>query len=185
MGLKTITLDAGFDTRQLRHALGRFPTGVTVITTRAPDGKREGLTANSFSALSLDPPLVLWSIGRKSASLPAFLASAHFAIHVLPADKWNLSHHFATPNRDKFDGLEFQDGLCDSPLLPGVLARFECETHATSDGGDHILFIGRVRRMSFGDGQPLIFSAGHYCTPTTLVTDTAAVDQERLWGGLG
>src|SRR5437868_209250 len=101
MEMTEVLLDGTHDTRQLRNALGRFPTGVTVVTTRTPEGKREGLTANSFSALSLDPPLVLWSLVRKSASLPGFVASGHFAINVLASDQSNLSHRFATPHADK------------------------------------------------------------------------------------
>lgn len=180
-----VTLDGSHDTRQLRNALGRFPTGVTVITTRAPDGKREGLTANSFSALSLDPPLVLWSIVRRSASLESFLASGHFAINVLSAGQAPLSHRFATPSPDKFAGLAVEEGVGGSPLLPGVLARFECETHATVDGGDHVLFIGRVRKLGYGDGEPLIFNAGRYCTALTLQSGTAASDLQGIWDGLG
>ena len=147
-------LDVGQDGRQLRNALGRFATGITVITTRTPAGKREGLTANSFSALSLDPPLVLWSIHRKSQSLPGFLASGWFAINVLAAGQANLSHRFATPSQDKFDGLLFDDGLGGSPVLAGVLASFECRTESTIDGGDHVLSIGRVHRITSIEGAP-------------------------------
>lgn len=185
MELREVELDGSHDTRQLRNALGRFPTGVTVITTRAPNGKREGLTANSFSALSLDPPLVLWSIVRKSPSLEGFVASGHFAINVLSAGQAELSHRFATPSTDKFAGLQVEEGVGASPLLPGVLARFECETERTIDGGDHLLFVGRVRKLAYGDGEPLIFNAGRYCTALTLLTGTAAADLERIWGGLG
>ncbi|MDM0069986.1 flavin reductase family protein [Variovorax sp. J31P207] len=185
MELRHFTLDGSHDARQLRNALGRFPTGVTVITTRAPNGKREGLTANSFAALSLEPPLVLWSIGRKSPSLEGFLASGHFAINVLSAGQSDVSHRFAMPSPDKFAGIEVESGLGGSPLLPGVLARFECETEQTIDGGDHVLFVGRVRNLAFGDGEPLIFSSGRYCTALTLLTGTAAADLDRVWGGLG
>lgn len=185
MELHEVCLDGSHDPRQLRNALGRFPTGVTVITTRAPGGKREGLTANSFSALSLDPALVLWSIGRKSPSLDSFLASGHFAINVLSAGQSELSHRFATPSADKFAGLQVEEGVGASPLLPGVLARFECATERTIDGGDHVLFIGRVHKLAYGDGEPLIFNAGRYCTALTLLTGTAVADLERIWSGLG
>ena len=120
--MKQVLLDGAHDTRELRNALGRFPTGVTVITTCTPGGKREGLTANSFSALSLDPPLVLWSIGCKSNSLASFIESGHFAINVLRADQADMSHRFATPGADKFAGLTVAAGAGGSPLLPGVLA---------------------------------------------------------------
>lgn len=179
-----VLLDGTHDSRQLRHALGRFPTGVTVITTTA-NGKREGLTANSFSALSLDPPLVLWSLVRKSGSLPGFLASGHFAINILAADQSALSHRFATPNSDKFAGLTVEQGLGDSPLLADSLASFECATERTLDGGDHVLFVGRVLRLRYRDGDPLIFSAGQYCTALPMRSPTAESDRDAVWGGLG
>jgi flavin reductase (DIM6/NTAB) family NADH-FMN oxidoreductase RutF len=181
-----VTLDGTHDSRQLRNALGRFPTGVTVITTRGRDGKREGLTANSFSALSLDPPLVLWSIVRKSASLPGFLAAGHFAVNVLASDQSQLSHRFATPHADKFEGLDVHEGHGGSPLLPGTLASFECETQQTIEGGDHMLFVGRVRRIRYRDGEPLIFNAGKYATALPLrIAGSAESDLNAVWGGLG
>jgi flavin reductase (DIM6/NTAB) family NADH-FMN oxidoreductase RutF len=184
MATAEVLLDGTHDSRQLRNALGRFPTGVTVITTTA-EGKREGLTANSFSALSLDPPLVLWSIVRRSASLPGFLASGHFAINILASGQSDLSHRFATPHADKFDGLEIEEGLGGSPLLPGILASFECATERTLDGGDHVLFVGRVLRLRYRDGDPLIFSAGRYCTALPMRSPTAESDIDAVWDGLG
>ena len=180
-----VLLDGTHDARQLRSALGRFPTGVTVITTRGPDGKREGLTANSFSALSLEPPLVLWSLVRKSGALPGFLASGHFAINVLSSHQAELSHRFATPSADKFAGLDLHEGLGGSPLLSGALASFECETDSTIEGGDHVLFVGRVRKIRYRNGEPLIFNAGKYCTALPLRTGSAESDLNAVWGGLG
>ena len=185
MDMTEVTLDGTHDSRQLRNALGRFPTGVTVITTRGTDGTRVGLTANSFSALSLDPPLVLWSIVRKSASLPGFLASGHFAINVLASDQSALSHRFATPSDDKFNGLELREGYGGSPLLPGTLASFECKTEQTIQGGDHLLFVGRVQKIRFRNGEPLIFNAGKYATALPLRTGSAESDLNAVWGGLG
>jgi flavin reductase (DIM6/NTAB) family NADH-FMN oxidoreductase RutF len=185
MPITEVLLDGTHDPRLLRNALGRFPTGVTVITTRTPDGKREGLTANSFSALSLDPPLVLWSIVRKSGSLPGFLASGHFAINVLASSQSDVSHRFATPREDKFDGMPVEEGLGGSPLLPGAIASFECQTAQTIDGGDHVLFVGRVHKVRYGDGDPLIFNAGRYCTALPMRSPTAASDLDAVWGGLG
>jgi flavin reductase (DIM6/NTAB) family NADH-FMN oxidoreductase RutF len=185
MPVTEVLLDGSHDPRQLRNALGRFPTGVTVITT-CVGGKREGLTANSFSALSLDPPLVLWSIVRKSGSLPTFLACGHFAINVLAAGQSDLSHRFATPAADKFQGLADVDtGIGQSPLLPGTLASFECEADRTLDGGDHVLFIGRVRRIRYADGDPLIFSGGQYATALPMRAPNAQSDLDAVWGGLG
>ena len=156
------------DPRHLRHALGRFATGVTVITTRTVEGRLEGLTANSFSAVSLDPPLVLWSLRRNASSLPSFLASGYFAVNVLGAQQCDLSRRFATPSPDKFAGLPVAAGLGGCPLLHDTLASFECSTEHTVVGGDHIIFIGRVHRATYRDGEPLIFSAGQYCTHSLL-----------------
>ena len=183
--MKQVLLDGSHETRELRNALGRFPTGVTIITTRAPGGKQEGLTANSFSALSLDPPLVLWSISRKSNSIQSFLDSGHFAINVLAAGQADISHRFATPRENKFEDLAATAGYGGSPVLPGVLAVFECKTETTIDGGDHLLFVGRVHRLSYGDGGPLIFNAGKYCSAHPLAERFAKSDLDGIWDGLG
>ena len=180
-----IVLDGRHDSRALRHALGRFPTGVTVITARTPAGKREGMTANSFAALSLDPPLVLWSINRNAQSLQGFIDAGHFAINVLAADQAGLSHRFATPQADKYAGVAYTDGLGGSPVLDGVLASFECCIENTVDGGDHLLFIGRVLRIGYGDGDPLIFNAGQYCTAVAVRKASAEGDLNDVWEGLG
>lgn len=185
MDMTEILLDGQHDGRQLRNGLGRFPTGVTVITTRTPGGRMEGVTANSFSALSLDPALVLWSLNRKSASLDSFLQSGHFAINVLGAAQADLSHRFATPHENKFEGVAFESGLGGSPLLADVLARFECRTENTVEGGDHVLFVGRVHKIAYGAGEPLIFSAGRYCTALPLRGPSAESDLNGIWAGLG
>jgi flavin reductase (DIM6/NTAB) family NADH-FMN oxidoreductase RutF len=156
------------DQRHLRQALGRFATGVTVITTRTLDGKLEGLTANSFSAVSLDPPLVLWSLRGNAPSLPSFLDAGYFSVNVLAAQQCDLSRHFATPAEDKFSALPHATGLGGCPLLHDTLASVECSTEHTVMGGDHIIFIGRVHRATYRDGEPLIFSAGRYCTHSVL-----------------
>ncbi|MGE0313457.1 MAG: flavin reductase family protein [Lautropia sp.] len=181
----TVTLDGQHDTRQLRHALGRFPTGVTVITACSPEGRLEGLTANSFSALSLEPPLVLWSLNSISPSLPGFLAAGHFAIHVLDASQTGLSHRFATSGRNKYDGLSFERGLGGAPILGGALATFECTTETTIEGGDHRLFVGRIGRITWRDGEPLIFNAGRYCTARAMPGEGAQHDLNSIWAGLG
>jgi flavin reductase (DIM6/NTAB) family NADH-FMN oxidoreductase RutF len=173
------------DPRNLRNALGRFATGVTVITTRAPSGKLEGLTANSFAALSLDPPLVLWSLSRRSLSMPSFEEVGFFAVNVLSASQVDLSHHFATPSSNKYQGISFDEGLGGCPLLKDSLATFECETANKVDGGDHVIFVGRVRRTILREGQPLIFSAGQYCTSLPLSKGQAESDLDDIWHGLG
>ena len=176
---------SAIDPRQLRNALGRFPTGVTVITTATADGKREGLTANSFAALSLDPPLVLWSLGKRAQSLAGFQAAGRFAINVLAAHQADISHHFATPRADKFADVDTIEGQGGCPLIPGALAQFECTTHQAIDAGDHILFIGRVGHFAYADGPALAFNAGQYGTVLPMPRPDAGADLEAIWGGLG
>jgi flavin reductase (DIM6/NTAB) family NADH-FMN oxidoreductase RutF len=156
------------DPWRLRHALGRFVTGVTVVTTRHPGGRLEGLTANSFSSVSLDPPLVLWSLRREAPSLASFAASRRFAVNVLGAQQCDLSRHFARPSLDKFATVAHESGLGGCPLIRGSLAQFECRLEETVAGGDHVIFIGRVEHARYRDGEPLLFSAGQYCTPALL-----------------
>jgi flavin reductase (DIM6/NTAB) family NADH-FMN oxidoreductase RutF len=153
------------DPRELRNALGRFATGVTVITTQTPAGKLEGLTANSFSALSLDPPLVLWSIRLSAPSLPGFLAAGGFAVNVLAAGQRKLAADFAKTSVDKFANVPFGMGMRGYPVLPGSIAVFECQTENTIEGGDHLIFIGRVVAASYCEGEPLVFHGGEYCVP--------------------
>ena len=160
--------DGGIDPRQYRQALGRYATGVTVVTTRGRNGKLEGLTANSFASVSLDPPLVLWSLKDGAASLPNFAESGWFAINVLGAAHQHLSHHFATPSVDKFAGVDFLAGIGGCPLLPDALASFECSVEQKVIAGDHTIFIGRVQRLMQRDGEPLIFTGGAFCRPALL-----------------
>lgn len=178
-------LDGKHDARHLRNALGRFPTGVTVVTTRGPTGRLEGLTVNSFAALSLEPALVLWSLNHSSPSVPGFRGAAYFAVNVLRAAQVDYSHRFAVRRDDKFEGIEFDDGLGGAPLLRDMLATFECETASIAENGDHLLFIGRVRRIAYGDGDPLIFNAGKYCTAQDLPAGTALDDLKKVWGPPG
>ena len=156
------------DPRLLRQALGRFATGVTVITTRTLDGKYEGLTANSFSAVSLDPPLVLWSLRLASPSLPGFKESGHFVVNVLSTAQNEVSRHFATPRHDKFEDVDFSAGIAGCPMLDDSLAIFECRTETAIEGGDHMIFIGRVIQAHYREGEPLIFAAGKYGTHAPL-----------------
>lgn len=146
----------------LRAVLGRFATGVTIITCRDADGQRIGLTANSFNALSLDPPLVLWSLRRASPSLPAFRAARHFAINILADSQVELSRRFASPVPDKFDEGLWSDGHDGVPVLTGAAAVLECAGHTEHEAGDHVLFIGQVRRIADLATAPLVFHGGHY-----------------------
>jgi flavin reductase (DIM6/NTAB) family NADH-FMN oxidoreductase RutF len=164
----TPMVSAAVDERHLRNALGRFVTGVTVITTRGAGGKLEGLTANSFSAVSLEPPLVLWSLKDTASSLPSFEVATHFAVNVLGAWQYALAQHFATRSEDKFKTVVHAPGLGGCPLLFGALATFECTRETSVAGGDHVVFFGRIQRASYRDGEPLIFHGGKYGTPSPL-----------------
>lgn len=148
--------------KQLRMAFGRFATGVTIVTCVDGSGQRVGLTANSFSSLSLDPPLVLWSLRRASPSLAAFAAASHFAVNVLAETQVDLSRRFASPVADKFAEGQWSDGLGGAPVLAACAAVFECEAHQQHEAGDHVLFVGRVRRLAEMAVAPLLFQGGHY-----------------------
>jgi flavin reductase (DIM6/NTAB) family NADH-FMN oxidoreductase RutF len=154
--------DGELTPQALRAALGRFTTGVTIVSCVDASGTPVGLTANSFNALSLEPPLVLWSLRRASPSVGAFVQATHFAINVLAESQVDLSRRFASQVPDKFaDGL-WSDGLDGVPVLAGCAAVFECERQSQQDAGDHVLFIGRVLRMTHASIAPLVFHAGHY-----------------------
>jgi flavin reductase (DIM6/NTAB) family NADH-FMN oxidoreductase RutF len=157
----TFTPDAA-NARAFRDALGRFATGVCVITANGPDGHM-GFTANSFSSLSMDPPLVLWSPAKSSQRYPVLVAARHYAIHVLEAGQSDVSRRFVRGGAG-FDGLDHAVNAEGVPLLAGCLARFECEQHALHDGGDHTIVVGRVIRAALADGAPLVFSGGRYGT---------------------
>jgi acyl-CoA synthetase (AMP-forming)/AMP-acid ligase II/flavin reductase (DIM6/NTAB) family NADH-FMN oxidoreductase RutF len=145
-----------------RKALGTFTTGVTVVTTKGEDGCDIGLTANSFNSVSLDPPMVLWSLARSSLSINAFLAARHFAVHVLSSEQQEISQRFARRGIDKFSSLELERGPDNIPLLSECAARFICETTYHYEGGDHIIFVGTVRRFEQWDKPPLLFHGGQY-----------------------
>lgn len=159
-------MPSAFDARRYRRALGAFTTGVTIVTTRAADGTAVGLTANSFNSLSLDPPMVLWALDRRSLSLAAFEAAEHFAVHVLAADQQALSDLFATRGADKFGALECETGLGAVPLLRDCSARFQCRTAFRYDGGDHVIFVGQVLAFDETELPPLAFHRGTYGTVT-------------------
>lgn len=158
------------DPRDLRNALGKFATGVCVITTRGPDGKLEGLTANSFCSISLDPPIVLWSLRKDAGSLSTFKEASHFCINVLHARQVGMSRHFCSPQLNKFDGVadEFTEGLQGIPALKNALATFECEQLEHHSVGDHIVFYGAVKRYTYSQATPLAFHSGAYTTVQPL-----------------
>ncbi len=151
----------GATERELRNALGRFATGVTVVTCAGGPGLC-GITVNSFSSVSLQPPLVLWNIAKVSNSLQAYLDAEHFAINVLSADQEFLSTHFAMSDHTLWDGIEHTLSDEGVPILPGTLACFECSTHQIHDCGDHYIIIGEIQRFRYVEGEPLLFFAGNY-----------------------
>jgi 3-hydroxy-9,10-secoandrosta-1,3,5(10)-triene-9,17-dione monooxygenase reductase component len=157
------------DTRSLRSALGRFTTGVTVITARGPDGRLVGVTANSFNSVSLDPPLVLWSLARRSGSLSAFQGASHWAVHILTHDQSDLSAHFAKPSDDKFSGLPVSYSLEGTPLLNNCAARFLCRSAHHYDGGDHLILVGEVVQFERNDLPPLVYHDSNYAIATNVV----------------
>lgn len=153
------------DKRQLRNVLGTFTTGVTVVTTKTPDGKTYGVTANSFTSVSLDPPLVLWSQAVTSKSFDAFQSSDSFAVNILADDQIELSNHFAKSHDDKFSGILHTEGFNGVPVIAGAAAHLECSKVATYPGGDHVLYVGQVERAAHSHRRPLAFSGGRYATP--------------------
>ena len=146
--------------RHFRNALGRFATGVTVVTAEGPDGP-VGMTANSFASVSLDPALVLWSPARASGRFPVFAGAAQFAIHILDRAQEDLCRHFVRHGHAP-DGMTWARGAEAMPVLPECLARFDCAVHARHDGGDHMILVGRVLHAVVREGTPLVFLGGDY-----------------------
>jgi flavin reductase (DIM6/NTAB) family NADH-FMN oxidoreductase RutF len=155
-----------FDRRDYRRALGQFATGVSVVTACTPDGRRIGITVNSFSSVSLDPPLILWSLARNAGSFQDFCRATHFAVNVLEARQHHLSRQFSTPLPDKFAGVECTDGRAGCPLLNGAISHFVCRKVRQYDGGDHVIFLGEVEEYKYQEGEPLVFHSGRYRVAT-------------------
>jgi flavin reductase (DIM6/NTAB) family NADH-FMN oxidoreductase RutF len=157
------------DSQQFRAALGTFATGVTIITVRSPDGGLFGLTANSFNSVSLEPPLVLWSLARRANAMPVFAHGTHYAINILAADQMQLAQRFATRDIDRFAGVAWREGAGGAPLLDGAVATFECANRSQYEEGDHVIFVGEVERCTARAGaQPLIFHGGRFFTELPL-----------------
>jgi len=152
--------DQEFDTRSFRDALGNFATGVTVVTAKGEDGTLVGVTANSFTSVSMEPPLVLWSLDRSSPSLKVIENASHFCVHILAEEQNDLCLKFAKSGDDKFNGVEYTEGLGGVPMFDGCLAQFECRSVARHDGGDHVIIVGEVERFHNTEGEPLIFFRG-------------------------
>jgi len=172
---------AGANSADFRTALGSFATGVTIVTTRAPDGADVGMTANSFNSVSLDPPMVLWSIGKTSLSQPAFAAAEYFAVHILAAGQEDLSIRFSRRGEDKFAGLDLERGPGEVPLLKGCAARFKCRTAYLYEGGDHDIIVGEVLEFDHFDQKPLLFHRGRY----SAIAPGTASDADFAGSSLG
>jgi flavin reductase (DIM6/NTAB) family NADH-FMN oxidoreductase RutF len=150
------------DSRAFRDALGSYPTGVAVITTLDESGKAIGMTVNSFSSVSLDPPLVLWSIDKKSAFFDVFSHADHYAVHVLRSDQKQLSHDFSSEDPDHFAEIEYDKGIANLPLLKSCSALFQCKVRSRYDEGDHVILIGRVLDIRNFPAESLVFVEGGY-----------------------
>jgi flavin reductase (DIM6/NTAB) family NADH-FMN oxidoreductase RutF len=151
------------DQREFRTALGQFATGITVVTTCSPDGEMLGITANSFNSVSLDPPLILFSLEKGTLSRPAFESAGVFAVNILSDSQIALSQNFARAQGDKWRGIAIERWTTGSPILQDCLAAFDCRTYAIHDGGDHLIFIGEVLRFDIkAEGDPLIYFRGSY-----------------------
>ena len=150
------------DQREFRAALGHFATGITVVTTRSKSGELLGMTANSFNSVSLDPPLIIWSLGRRSRSLAAFENATRYAVNVLAHDQVDLARRFSRPHADRFAGVPYQLGDAAAPLIDGCVAWLECRNHSRHPVGDHMLFVGEVETCACRPLPPLVWHDGRY-----------------------
>lgn len=158
-----------FSQREFRASLAMFATGVTIVTARTPAGALIGLTANSFNSVSLQPPLVLWSLARAAGSMAALSTGSHYAINILAADQQALAERFASKRDDRWKEVAFAEGGCGAPLLAGAAATFECFNRSRYEEGDHVIFVGEVERCSHRSGvSPLLFHGGKYYTEHPL-----------------
>ncbi|MFQ5983157.1 MAG: flavin reductase [Woeseiaceae bacterium] len=167
------------DTRSFRNALGHFATGVTIVTTRDANGEYVGVTANSFNSVSMDPPLVLWSLDKRAYSLSVYESSDHFVVNILAADQVSLSKRFATSGEtDKFRGVTFTEGIGGAPILDGCAAHFQCKKSFTYEGGDHLILVGEVVSFEASGRSSLVFHKGSYAVSQPHpVSDVAATQQ--------
>jgi flavin reductase (DIM6/NTAB) family NADH-FMN oxidoreductase RutF len=162
-------LAPSFSVQEFRAALGMFATGVTIVTARDAAGAPIGLTANSFNSVSLEPPLVLWSLAREAGSMPHFSRGSHYVIHILAAEQKELAERFSRKDADRFAGVAFREGRGGAPILEGSAAVFECFNRSRYAEGDHVIFVGEVERCERREGaQPLIFHGGRYFTELPL-----------------
>jgi flavin reductase (DIM6/NTAB) family NADH-FMN oxidoreductase RutF len=181
--------DAGSDARALRNALGRFTTGVTIVTTRTPEGAHTGVTVNSFTSVSLNPPLVLFCLSTRSSLLAWFEQAGHFAVNVLGRDQQALSNRFAKPSSNTWEGVKYRNGAHGCALLAGAVGTFECAKRTVYPAGDHVILVGEVVRFETVPAcEPLAFCQGSYGTFTrdqsgaTPAPDGSLSDFVSYWG---
>ena len=158
-----------FGPDDFRGALAMFATGVTIVTALDATGRPIGLTANSFNSVSIEPPLVLWSLSRHAGSMPAFKRGSHYAINILSADQKALAERFASKDLERFEGVAHRAGACGAPLIDGAAATFECFNRSRYEEGDHVIFVGEVEHCVRSEGaKPLLFHGGRYFTELPL-----------------
>ena len=176
--------EPNFDVVEFRRALGAFVTGVTVVTTIQPDGSPRGFTANSFTSVSLDPPLILVCIAKTASSHPVFSKTSHFAVSVLAQDQRPVSGVFASKSADKFGQVEWHVCHTGAPVMDGASASFDCETHEVVDAGDHIILIGRVVDFTHTSSTPLGYCRGAYVDFSLSQDALAASGQHARVGAI-
>jgi flavin reductase (DIM6/NTAB) family NADH-FMN oxidoreductase RutF len=161
-----------FNSATFRRALGEFATGVTIITTRSASGQLVGITASSFNSVSLNPPLVLWSLAKRATSMAVFQVNTHYVVNVLAASQLELCRRFATLKGDRFAGVAHAAGDTGMPVLNGALAWFECHNRSRYDEGDHVIFVGEVERCGIAEDAaahaPLVFHRGEFHTINSI-----------------
>ena len=160
--VNSMNQEKSIDPIEFRNALGAFATGVTVVTTNCNEVGRVGLTANSFNSVSLDPPMVLWSLAKTSKALKFFTDAERFCVNILAADQVSISNHFASKILDKFSTIAYKDGVLGTPVIDDCSASFECKTVFTYEGGDHLIFVGEVVNFIKTDKKALLYHAGRY-----------------------
>ena len=173
-----------FDPKEFRRALGMFATGVTIVTTQPANGAPIGITANSFNSVSLDPPMVLWSLANNARSLAAFSDSEHWNVHILSNEQEALSNQFARSGEDKFAGLALDPQASKAPLLTGCSARFQCKTAFKYEGGDHTIFVGEVVQYDSSARPPLLYVTGGYALAARKAAPVSTEPQANADGAL-
>ncbi len=157
-----------FTAQDMRNALSKFATGVTIVTACDANGEKVGMTASSFNSVSMDPPLILWSVRKNALSAEIFKAAENFSVHILSADQKELSNQFARSGHDKFADVDYTLGQNNVPLLIGALVRFDCNTWAVYEGGVHWIIVGHVVELTTTDGDGLVFCNGFYSTTAAI-----------------